>query len=238
MSATAVAEMQQEFTVADLAPMLPDALRRMIEQPSQASRTALTAKTIDPWKLLDSAVDYAAAAEQIIAEQSARIAELEALAQTDSLTGLTNRRGFEQALDNALDMCRRHDETGVVVYLDLDGFKLINDRLGHAAGDQVLRHVAEILRAGVRVSDVVARLGGDEFATLLHRAGSKEGVERASIIQYELNASSCIIEGEGLTVRASLGVDAFNGNDAVEQIMRRADLSMYRDKRSRAAARS
>ena len=112
LSATAVAEMQQEFTVADLAPMLPDALRRMIEQPSQASRTALTAKTIDPWKLLDSAVDYAAAAEQIIAEQSARIAELEALAQTDSLTDLTNRRGFEQALDNALDMCRRHDETG------------------------------------------------------------------------------------------------------------------------------
>jgi diguanylate cyclase (GGDEF)-like protein len=237
MSLTAIG-LQQSFTAADLAPLLPDALRRLIEGPTLAARDALTAKTVDPWDLLDSAVDYAAAAEQIIAEQSARIAELEALALTDPLTGLMNRRGFEEALRAALDLSRRHGEPGVLIYLDLDGFKEINDRYGHAVGDRVLQHVADSLRDAVRASDVVARLGGDEFAVLLHRAAPQEGADRAAALQQDLNASVCQAADAPLRIGVSLGVDAFAGEDAVEGVMRRADLSMYRDKRARRGPRA
>ena len=108
MSITATASFQDQFSAADLAPLLPAALRHLMGTPVQPSRSALTASSVDPWELLDHAVDYAAAAEQIIADQSARIAELEQQALTDPLTGLSNRRAFEQALADALDMHRRH----------------------------------------------------------------------------------------------------------------------------------
>lgn len=97
------------------------------------------------------------AREQLV-QQEQRICALERMASTDELTGLFNRRGFEERMKLALAESRRREERGVLVYIDLDAFKPINDNFGHAAGDEVLRHVAAMLAASVRDTDAVARL--------------------------------------------------------------------------------
>src|SRR5687767_9429642 len=102
-----------------------------------------------------------------LAAAQARIAELEAKADTDALLDIPNRRGFERELRRSLAYVRRYSASAALIYLDLDQFKPVNDRHGHAAGDRVLQAVAVALRRSVRESDVVARLGGDEFGVLL-----------------------------------------------------------------------
>ncbi|MDP6346321.1 MAG: GGDEF domain-containing protein, partial [Alphaproteobacteria bacterium] len=112
----------------------------------------------DSLRLLLKTLDYAAEMEQTIADQSARIVELEALAATDALTGLHNRRGFAEALRHTLKLAARHDETGILIYIDLDGFKGVNDAHGHDAGDSLLCRVAEVVSLHLRGSDIVARI--------------------------------------------------------------------------------
>jgi len=192
-------------------------------------------KNVDNSELLTRVLDFAAAAEQTIAEQSARIAELEAMATTDELTGLTNRRGFKRALGHALELANRHNEMGVVTFIDLDHFKAINDTYGHEAGDAMLIHAAAVLRTLVRTSDIVARLGGDEFAVLMERADPITGVGRAEMLQREMNRSSARWRNMDLPVRASMGTQTFGAGDTVNGILRHADLAMYRDKRGRHA---
>lgn len=186
--------------------------------------------------LLNHALDHAAEAEQTIAAQSARIAELEALAQTDELTGFANRRGFEQSFTQALELATRHDETGVLVLFDLDHFKPINDCYGHEAGDAMLRHAAEVLHAGMRASDVLARIGGDEFAVLLLRADPQAGLDQADRLQQALNSTSLLWRGIDLRTQASYGACTFGPGDALETVLRNADLAMYRNKRRRRAS--
>ncbi len=97
----------------------------------------------------------------------AQLAELTARAEIDPLTDILNRRGFERELKRSLAYVKRYGTSAALVYLDLDGFKHVNDRHGHAAGDAVLKAVAMVLNRHVRASDLVARLGGDEFVVLL-----------------------------------------------------------------------
>lgn len=183
--------------------------------------------------LLVSALDCAAEAEQTIAAQSARIAELEALSLTDELTGLANRRGFEQSFAQAIEMANRHDETGVVVLIDLDHFKTINDTYGHEAGDATLRHAANVLQAGLRSTDVLARIGGDEFAAVLLRADRFAGLMQADRLQDMLNASVLRWRRMELPIRASFGACTFGPGDDLDVVLRSADLAMYSDKRDR-----
>lgn len=96
-----------------------------------------------------------------------RAAELQRLAERESLTGLWNRRRFDQELVRQLARCRRHGDSAILVVVDVDGLKAVNDRLGHKGGDDVIIHVARQLTTRVRASDAVARIGGDEFAVLL-----------------------------------------------------------------------
>ena len=100
-----------------------------------------------------------------------------------------NRRGFEDYLRRVTAAAERYDEQGVLVYIDLDEFKPINDEIGHDAGDAVLGFVARFFTENVRVTDTVARLGGDEFAILMVQTPAKEGEERARALQGALNAS-------------------------------------------------
>ena len=102
-----------------------------------------------------------------LAAARSRMAALETRAEIDPLTDLVNRRGLERELKRALAYVKRYETSAVLVYIDLDGFKAINDRHGHAAGDAVLKAVAMVLARQVRASDLVARLGGDEFVVLL-----------------------------------------------------------------------
>jgi diguanylate cyclase (GGDEF)-like protein/PAS domain S-box-containing protein len=156
-----------------------------------------------------------------------RDARLVHLADHDPLTELLNRRGLDRALRTQAEHARRYGTGGGVLLIDLDGFKTVNDTLGHDAGDEVLVRVARALRQHVRSSDVVARLGGDEFAVVL-----PEGDEDA--VRSVAAALSTLLDGRGgpdapedLDVTASVGFALFGDAEDPEDLLRRADRSMY-----------
>lgn len=169
---------------------------------------------------------------QLRAERDADRLRLAALASQDDLTGLANRRQFHTTLLQACARCDRTEQQLAVLYIDLNGFKHINDSLGHGAGDQVLVRVAQRLRDSLRLQDFVARLGGDEFAVILEPAGSRESVR-----EVEEKLLACIqqpipLQGQTVRVGASIGVALYPADAAhAEQILRRADAEMYRVKR-------
>src|SRR5262245_3393757 len=121
--------------------------------------------------------------EAELASMRARVAELEAHAESDALTGVMNRRGFEREFKRAASYVKRYGGNAALVYLDLDGFKPVNDRFGHAAGDAVLVAVAATLVASVRASDSVGRIGGDEFAVLLWNLSPQDARNKAQVLE-------------------------------------------------------
>jgi diguanylate cyclase (GGDEF)-like protein len=173
-------------------------------------------------------------AQRLIEEQRERIAYLESLSSTDELTGLINRRGFNQHFQRELGHAERDPaQGGLLLMIDLDGFKEINDTLGHAAGDAYLRCVARLLAGHVRHQDVVARLGGDEFAVLLTSTDAADAEARVSDLVAQVNAETFTWHGQTLPVRLSLGVCPYGANDRAEVVLRQADARMYADKRRR-----
>lgn len=153
------------------------------------------------------------------------------LATVDELTGLTNRRGFDAIAEHAIAVCRRVDEPATLLYFDLDDFKAVNDALGHAAGDRVLRTFARHLRDTFRDSDVVARVGGDEFCVLLTSTTTENVHRPLSLLEGRLETR----EDEPL-VSFSVGVAAYDPSrhEAVRALVEEADQIMYRQKRGRA----
>lgn len=154
-------------------------------------------------------------------------------ARTDPLTGLPNRRLFAERVEQALARRARSGSSVAVLFLDLDGFKLVNDGLGHAVGDQVLVAVAARLEGCLRTSDTVARLGGDEFGVLIEDVVSlDEPVAAADRIAATL-AEPVRLDGRSVSVRASIGatIDAGLATTA-DELLRNADTAMYRAKAS------
>lgn len=190
-------------------------------------------------RMLARAYAMVAEAERLIAKQRERIKTLESLSFTDELTGLVNRRAFEMALSRELAAVSRDpSQTGTVIMVDLDGFKQINDRFGHAAGDAYLVAVAEVLRGALRETDTVARLGGDEFAILLPHTRSSAGARRCVSLQVQLNTAALAWQGLSLPLRASFGAAHFSGGDSLADVMKRADARLYGDKGTRKARRA
>ncbi len=183
--------------------------------------------------LLEGALTMAAQAQQQLAEQSERIATLEELTFTDELTGLYNRRGFDEQLGRILAIAGRHGDSGVLAFIDLDDFKAVNDGLGHQAGDAVLRHVASLLSHNVRATDVVARPGGDEFIATLVHTGVRGGCRRAAALEQLLNAAVVRYGRFEIPVRASFGVTPYGPGDKAVDLLTRADTAMYRVKRTK-----
>lgn len=165
--------------------------------------------------------------------QSLRIAEMERIACTDELTGAYNRRGFHQEFKRILASANRYTETGVLIYVDLDGFKPINDTYGHAAGDHVLCEVVKTLHKNVRPTDLVARLGGDEFAVLLTRTDWENGLLRAEVLKHVLNTKYVNWNTKHIAVRASLGFQRYGPEDCDQSLLIKADNAMYQAKRLR-----
>lgn len=184
----------------------------------------------------DSALTAAMGAERKILSQSLHIEEMQRIASTDGLTGAHNRRGFEAEFKRVLAAANRYNETGVLVYVDLDGFKPINDTYGHAAGDHVLCEVVRQLHANIRPHDLVARLGGDEFAVLLTRTDWEDGLQRAEVLKHVLNTTYVTWNGKHIAVRASLGFQRFGPEDCSKKLLIKADDAMYEAKRLRANA--
>ncbi len=172
-------------------------------------------------------------AERRMVQQRDRIMYLERLTMTDELTGLLNRRGFQAQLRRALAAANRYEERGLLAYVDLDGFKPVNDTYGHAAGDEVLRQVARVLNDNVRDTDCVGRLGGDEFAILLTRTSPKDGVKRARWLEELVNTTVVDWQGRNIALRASFGFQRYGPKDDEHELLKRADSAMYNAKRLR-----
>lgn len=148
------------------------------------------------------------------------------LADHDDLTGLMNRRRFQEELERHLAECRRYGMTGALLVLDLDGFKAVNDTHGHSAGDGVLCGVAEALRSRLRGTDIVARLGGDEFAVLLPRGGVQAARRVAEALRRKVPAEVQAPDGTAMAV--SVGFAPFVDETAsVDDVLASADASMY-----------
>lgn len=182
-------------------------------------------------------------AQTQISRYELRIAQLENMALTDDLTGLLNRRGFYETFQRELARANRgRSEGGLLVVIDLDNFKTINDTHGHLAGDAVLRLAARTLLDGIRAMDCAARLGGDEFVLLLSGACRQETAARAQTLGWQLNHLSLIWQGKEIPVNASLGLKEYKPGDTPEVIFNAADTTLYaakqanRNKRSQAAA--
>ena len=157
----------------------------------------------------------------------------EAAADHDVLTPALNRRGFVAAMTSAMAFCQRHDVPAVLLYLDLDGFKGVNDSLGHAAGDAALIHVAEMMRANLRESDAVGRLGGDEFGLLMLNAGLEEGRDKARKLAATLKEAPFEWEGQSAGLGGSFGVRAFAAHADPEVWLAEADAAMWVRKKGR-----
>lgn len=146
----------------------------------------------------------------------------------DPLTGLSNRALFADRAAHALDRARREDSpTPAVAYLDLDDFKQVNDELGHGAGDQLLRVVADRLSGCLRAGDTPARLGGDEFAVLLEDAADVDGILEVAERVLDAVAAPVVIDGHHVRLGVSIGVATREGVTAVDDLLRNADLAMY-----------
>jgi diguanylate cyclase (GGDEF)-like protein/PAS domain S-box-containing protein len=170
-----------------------------------------------------------------ITERQALLEMLRDLSLRDELTGLHNRRGFMTLADELQKRAMRHQEPFALLYLDLDGFKAVNDSLGHDAGDRVLQRVAEQLRLTVRDSDLVARLGGDEFVALLAEADAEAAALTEQRLRAALDSAQAEVEPKE-RVGFSLGTVVHQASDrrSVADLLAEADEAMYRAKRGRA----
>jgi len=150
------------------------------------------------------------------------------MADHDQLTGLLNRRRFDEQLKRELARAGRYAAHSAVLSIDIDNFKGINDSAGHAAGDAVLVQVASVLSSRFRSTDVVARLGGDEFAVLLSAVGADEARAAAEDLLSEIRNSPASYGGRPFRISASIGVTAFESDDATAgEVLVNADLAMY-----------
>ncbi|MGM9485672.1 diguanylate cyclase domain-containing protein [Roseateles sp. NT4] len=152
--------------------------------------------------------------------------------QTDSLTGLKNREVVWDRLSHDIALARRHGQRLIIYFLDINGFKQVNDEFGHAVGDLLLQRAARVLEATVRDSDTVCRMGGDEFVVLVAAARREDAAQVAGKIARAL-AEPCVLAGHPMIISASIGYSVFpDDGESPGVLMRKADEAMYRIKRA------
>lgn len=152
-------------------------------------------------------------------------------ANHDPLTGLVNRREFEKRLERALASAKLHEAQHALCFLDLDGFKAINDSAGHAAGDELLKQIASVLSRFGRSRDTLARIGGDEFCLLIENCPVDKALKIAQRIVAAVGKSRFVWNNRGFCISGSIGLIAINqGSESVRQILTEADVACYRAK--------
>ena len=188
--------------------------------------------------LLSQTMETLKIARRRVDEQQNHLELLSQLSTTDPATGLLNMRGLHLILRRVLARAKRDETGGVLIVIDLDGFKAINDSYGHTARDEVLASVAQHLVGGVREGDEVARLGGDEFAILMPGVSRREADLRATALSTALNGLVVPWDGKAIQVRGSVGGACYGPHDDMDTIYRRADEEMYRQKNDRMSIRT
>lgn len=159
--------------------------------------------------------------------------ELRHMAQHDALTQLPNRALFSDRLKHELNRAKRQGGRFAIIFLDLDHFKPVNDKYGHAVGDQLLRQVADRLKAAVREADTVARIGGDEFVLLMPELSEEESVLGLATKVQEALRAPFYVEGHDLPISCSIGVSVYpQDGDEADALTKSADESMYLAKQS------
>jgi len=160
-----------------------------------------------------------------------RLRSAEALADHDGLLPLLNRRAFVRELSGSMSYAKRYGTPLSLLYIDIDGFKAINDTYGHAAGDAVLGDVARKIAAHIRESDVAGRLGGDEFGVILANAAEKAARAKAASISDVVARDPVLMEGRSIPIKVSIGAVMIGPDDEAEGALSRADKAMYSAKR-------
>jgi diguanylate cyclase (GGDEF)-like protein len=162
-----------------------------------------------------------------VARLQERVEQLDQLAHQDSLINLPNRRGFMRELERLIARVDRYGIKAAMLFVDLDGLKMINDTFGHRAGDEALIQVANLLASGVRHSDLVARIGGDEFGILLECSEEAAAHETAARLIDQISGCEFLHDGEALPLSVAIGVGMIDSLDTPDAVMERADEAMY-----------
>jgi len=215
----------------------PDSRRREPKAQEGKRPAAPGVKTHSRAAAMRLAAEVDALAAELEASR-ARILELEARIDIDPLTEIRNRRGFERELARSLAYVKRYGASAALVYIDLDSFKPVNDRHGHAAGDAVLKAIAARLIRQVRTSDIVGRMGGDEFAVLLWNVNGVAAAAKAAALETAIYATPVRWKNSTLVVGASAGMTLLGALDSPAEVLARADAAMYARKHARKAERS
>ena len=172
-----------------------------------------------------------------LSETRKRLDEVEKAADQDALLPLLNRRAFVRELTRYIAFTGRYNTPASLIYFDLNHMKQVNDTFGHAAGDAVLAHFAEVLQGHVRDSDSVGRLGGDEFGVLLSHANQDQALKKADVLAEALRAQPALWDGKEINVSFAYGAFELKAGDNADIAMARADEAMYMQKKaSRSAA--
>ncbi len=200
-------------------------LNRLMRQAEELSSGQLEAAL--EWKGSDELSRLGNMLENMRQKLYANFRRIEELAAHDELTGMPNRRAFFKEAGQALDFCRRYNQPLVVALMDIDFFKQINDTLGHAVGDTVLREFADVMRTTLRKTDIRARIGGEEFVVCLPGTGIAEAMIAAEKLRVRLN-SHPFAHKQTVTVSIGLVQDSHAGD--LESLIRNADQAMYKAK--------
>lgn len=161
-----------------------------------------------------------------------KLAEMERLADTDTLAPVHNRRAFVRELSKSISYAKRHKVPASLLYFDVNDLKVVNDELGHGAGDKVLGHVANTLLINLRESDVVGRLGGDEFAALLMQASEQQALDKGAQLVSLIADTPIDINGKSVHVNVAFGAYTFDGVEDASSALDQADRRMYAHKQA------
>jgi diguanylate cyclase len=179
--------------------------------------------------MLDTRMDERTSQMNVSLEHANK--QLQSLASEDALTGIPNRNAFMDQAEAAMNRCRQSERPLTILFMDLDGFKTINDSLGHSSGDKLLKAFSQHLIRSMRHEDVIARLGGDEFVMLLEGLGERDAVEKVARGVLARMQEDFFIDGVPLRVTASIGIASYPADsDTVDSLLKQADLAMYEAK--------
>ncbi len=164
-----------------------------------------------------------------------KVHELEIMADEDPLVPVMNRRAFERELTRTIAYSARYHAKACLVFFDIDDFKAVNDRFGHAAGDLVLHHISRLLVENTRKSDIVGRIGGDEFAVVLMQSDTANAAAKTRQLVKLLGNTPVLGIKSSFSLHLSAGIAAIEPEDSVQSIMARADRDMYANKTANAS---